>query len=128
MRCKSYVVLPCLVRNLKKVEQARRARREILLGHLAEQEAEPASEQDVLDSLTLTSTPATDIGQALESDEEVAEMLSLVSPADQEVLRLGVLEGLDRDTLAQRLGIAPGTARMRRRNQLRRHTVQADSL
>lgn len=104
----------------KKVEQRKRAYREILLGHLAEQQPQSASEQDVIDRLVSLSETTSDPGQALESDEEVVAMLSLVSPADQEVLRLGVLDELDRETLAQRLGIAPGTARMRLHRALRR--------
>ena len=104
----------------KRVEQAKHGRREISLGHLAEQYPQSDSEEDMLDRLTFISATESDAGQALESDEEVAEMLSLVSPADQEVLRLGVLEDIDRDMLAQRLGIAPGTARMRLHRALHR--------
>lgn len=104
----------------KKVEQAKHARREISLGHLAEQHPQSDSEGDIFDRLTLISEAVSDPGQVLESDEQVAEMLSLVSPADQEVLRLGVLEDIDRDALAQHLGIAPGTARMRLHRALRR--------
>lgn len=104
----------------KKVEQAKRARREISLGHLMVQQPQSEGEADILDRLVSPSETTSDPGQSLESDEEVVAMLSLVSPADQDVLRLGVLEDIDRDTLAQRLGIAPGTARMRLHRAVRR--------
>jgi RNA polymerase sigma factor (sigma-70 family) len=104
----------------KKVELAKHARREISLGRLAAQQPLPISEQDVLDRLMLISEPASDPGHALESDEEIAALLSLVSFADQEVIRLAVLEDLERETLAQRLGIPAGTARMRLHRALRR--------
>ena len=104
----------------KKVEQAKHARREISLVLLAAQQPGPTSEQDVLDRLLSITEIVSDPGQTLESDEEVAVILSLVSPADQEVLRLAVLEDLERETLAQHLGIPAGTARMRPHRALRR--------
>lgn len=97
----------------KKVEQAKRSRREVLLGSLAERQHPPISDQDALDQIIPLTEIASDPGQALESDEQVVVMLSLVSSGDQEVLRLAVLEGLERETLARRLGISAGTARMR---------------
>jgi RNA polymerase sigma factor (sigma-70 family) len=104
----------------KKVAQAKHAHREISLGLLAAQQPRPSSEQDVLDRLLPISETAADPGQTLESDEEVAVILSLVSPADQEVLRLAVLEDLERETLAQRLSIPAGAARVRLHRALRR--------
>jgi RNA polymerase sigma-70 factor (ECF subfamily) len=104
----------------KKVEQAKHARREISLSHLTAQQPSSGSEQDVLDRLMPISETASDPGLELESDEEVAGILSLVSPADQEVVRLAVLEDCERETLAQRLGISAGTARMRLHRALRR--------
>ena len=104
----------------KKVEQAKRARREISLSCLTAQQPSSSSEQDVLDRLVPISETASDPGLALESDEEIAVILSLVSPTDQEVVRLAVLEDCERETLAQRLGIPAGTARMRLHRALRR--------
>jgi RNA polymerase sigma-70 factor, ECF subfamily len=104
----------------KKVEQAKHARRELSLSRLIAQQPSASSEQEVLDRLLPISETASDPGQALESEEEVAVILSLVSPADQEVVRLAVLEDYERETLAQRLGISAGTARMRLHRALRR--------
>lgn len=104
----------------KKVERASFARREVSLGRLTAQQPSFSSEQDVLDRLMPGSATASDPGLALESEEEVAAILSLVSPADQEVVRLAVLEDCEREALAQHLGILPGTARMRLHRALRR--------
>jgi RNA polymerase sigma factor (sigma-70 family) len=107
----------------KKVEQAKHGRREISLGRLRAQHPSPISELEFLDRLLPFSETASGPEQALESDEEVTALLSLVSPADQEVLRLAVLEDLERETLAQRLGIPVGTARMRLHRALHRLRV-----
>jgi RNA polymerase sigma factor (sigma-70 family) len=104
----------------KKVEQAKHARREISLGCLTAEQSSSGSEQDILDRLVPISETASDPGLALESDEEVAVILSLLSRADQEVVRMAVLEDCERETLAQRLGISAGTARMRLHRALRR--------
>jgi RNA polymerase sigma-70 factor (ECF subfamily) len=104
----------------KKAEQAKYARREVSLSQLSARQPSPGSEQDVLDRLMPGSAVAADPGFVLESEEEVAVILSLVSPADQEVVRLAVLEDCARETLARRLGISGGTARMRLHRALRR--------
>jgi RNA polymerase sigma-70 factor (ECF subfamily) len=104
----------------KKVERAKDARREVSLSRLTVQQPSFNSEQDVLDRLMPNSATAPYPGLALESEEEVAAILSLVSPADQEIVRLAVLEDCEREALAQRLGVSPGTARMRLHRALRR--------
>ncbi|MHB8599508.1 MAG: RNA polymerase sigma factor [Ktedonobacteraceae bacterium] len=95
----------------KKVEQAKRVRRELLLGSLSARYPEVASESDMLDLLI----PATVAGpeQAVEADERACEMLSLVSLDDQQVLRLAFLEDFEREALARRLGTTTGAAGMR---------------
>lgn len=105
----------------KKVAQAKHARREISLSRLSTQQSTSSdSEQDILDRLMASSETASDLGLALESKEEVAGILSLLSPGDQEIVRLAVIEGYERDRLAQRLGISVGTVRMRLHRALRR--------
>ncbi|MEO8972795.1 MAG: sigma factor, partial [Ktedonobacteraceae bacterium] len=61
----------------KKVQKAKRAGRELLLGSLSARYPEVASESDLLDMLL----PATVAGpeQTVEADERVSELLSLVS-------------------------------------------------
>jgi RNA polymerase sigma-70 factor (ECF subfamily) len=50
---------------------------------------------------------------ALGDAQEMAGLLSRLEPKDREVLELGVVLELDGQELAERLGIAPGTARQR---------------
>ena len=102
----------------KKVERARRSRREILLGDLARQFPDHMPESDLLDYLL--STPMGDAGQQLESDEQVQIMLAHLSHDDQHILRLAFLEDFDREMLARRLGVSAGTARMRLHRALSR--------
>jgi RNA polymerase sigma-70 factor (ECF subfamily) len=104
----------------KKAEQAKYVRHEVSLSQLTTRQSLPGSEQDLLDTLMLSSATTADPGLTMESEEEVAIILSLVSPADQEVVRLAVLEDCEQETLARRLGISGGTARMRLHRALRR--------
>jgi len=96
----------------KKVEQAKHARREIFLGRLVVQHDGSASEEEILDRI-FPPARESEPGQALESEEEVNAMLSLVSFRDQQMLRLAVIEELNGESLAQRLGISVEAARMR---------------
>lgn len=104
----------------RKVALAKRSRREISLSHLAARQPTSDSDQDILDSLTPLSETTSEPEMALEGAEEVASILSLVSPADQEVVRLAVLDDCEREMLAQRLGISEGAARTRLHRALRR--------
>jgi RNA polymerase sigma factor (sigma-70 family) len=104
----------------KKVAQAKHARRELSLGRLFARQRSFASEQDVLDRLMPATENVADLGLELESDEGVAGILSLLSPADQEIVRLAILEDYERERLAEHLGTSVGTARMRLHRALRR--------
>lgn len=95
----------------KKVEKAKRAGCELLLGSLAVRYPEVASESDMLDLLMPDAVAGPE--QAVEADERACELLSLVSLDDQQVLRLAFLEDFERDALARRLGVTTGTAGMR---------------
>lgn len=91
----------------KRAEQAKH-KAEIPLSILPHdgQEAE-----GVLASLTLPSTLISDgMEQQIEAREQAEYLLSLISANDQEVLRLSIIEGLDGEELAQRLGCAYTTA------------------
>ncbi len=101
----------------RKVEGARRHKREISLNELSTR-AEIVDEYDFFDLVVAHSCPGPE--QALESDEQVTEMLSLVSADDQLVLRLALLHDLNMRSLAQRLDISPGAARVRLHRALHR--------
>ncbi len=95
----------------RKSKEARRCRREVLLGNFSLLNSETESESELLDSIS----HATESGpeQLVESDEQVTALLSLVSEQDQQILRLAFLEDFDRESLAHHLGITNGAARMR---------------
>jgi RNA polymerase sigma-70 factor (ECF subfamily) len=61
-----------------------------------------------------------DVEQNFDSKEVVEAMLARLSPEDQAVVRLAVLEGLEGDAVAIRLGIKPGAARVRLHRALKR--------
>lgn len=102
----------------RKVAQAKRFQHEELLGDLARHHPNLPNEIAVLDHLLplVMTGPA----QIVEANEQVAALLALVSPEDQHILRLAVLEGHQHASLAQELGITPGTARVRLHRALSR--------
>ena len=102
----------------KKVEKAKRAGRELLLSRLSASYPEAGSESDVLDLLIPVAIAGPE--QAVEVDEQVRELLSLVSEDDQQVLRLAFLEDFEREALARRLGVTTGAAGMRLHRALAR--------
>ena len=58
--------------------------------------------------------------QEVEAQEQVHEMLSLVSAEDRHILRLAILYDLDGQVLAHALGVQPSTARSRLHRALAR--------
>lgn len=102
----------------RKVEAAKRYQRELLFSRFSERYPELDSESDLLDQLVPPAPVGTE--QTFEANEQAQALLSLVSAEDQEILRLAILEDVERESLAQRLGITPGTARMRLHRALRR--------
>lgn len=110
----------------RKVEQAKRFQREELLSNVALRYPNLPDEDAVLDLLV----PPVLIGpaQIVEANEQVATLFALISPEDQRVLRLAVLEGHQHTTLAQELGTTPGTARMRLHRALKRLRVAWQTL
>ena len=97
---------------------ATHAHREFSLTLLAARYPDAENEQTLLEQWG----PTTEYGpeQELESNEQAEELLALVSSEDQQVLTLALLEGFEPGALAQRLGTAPGTARMRLHRALTR--------
>lgn len=102
----------------KKVENAKRYQREELLGALVKRYPDLPNESDVLDHIASPTTP--ELAQIVESDEQVTALLALVSPEDQHILRLALLDEYKHQDLAQKLGISTGAARMRLHRALSR--------
>lgn len=63
---------------------------------------------------------AMDILQTAESNQNVTDMLSRLSEADAQVIRLAILHDLDSETVAQHLNITPSAARVRLHRALKR--------
>jgi RNA polymerase sigma-70 factor (ECF subfamily) len=102
----------------RKVEQAKRFQREQLLSDVARRYPGIVDEDTLLDTLVPPAAP--EPAQVIESNEEAAALLALVSPEDQRVLRLAILDGHQHTSLARELGTTPGTARMRLHRALSR--------
>lgn len=102
----------------RKVEEAKRAQREELLGHLARRYPDITDESELLDSLLPPNTlePA----QIVEDDEQVTALLALVSEEDQHILRIALLDEYERKEIANKLGMTPAAARMRLHRALTR--------
>lgn len=98
----------------KRVSLAKRYRFEVLTSGLASETG--MSEGDVLEHLATIAGPE----QAFESNEQVREMLSLVSPEDARILSLIVLYDCDAATVARQLGIRPEAVRVRLHRALQR--------
>ncbi len=78
----------------------------------------PTNESDFFDQFTnLVSRGPED---EIEERERVDEILALVSPGDQEILRLALLHDLNAQTLATVLQVSPGTACVRLHRALNR--------
>lgn len=105
----------------KRTTLTTRTQREFPFTLLAARYPEAESEQALLEQWGPTTEHGLD--QELESNEQAEELLALVSHQDQQVLTLALLEGFEPGALAQHLGIAPGTARMRLHRALSRLRV-----
>jgi RNA polymerase sigma factor (sigma-70 family) len=101
----------------KKAGATKLLQHEFLLSDLASGYS-AISESDFFDQLATFSSPGPE--QAVETHEEVLEILSRASRNDQQVLYLALLHDLDSSRLAQVLGISPGTARVRLHRALNR--------
>ncbi len=112
-----FLAIAANILKRKRAEVARRQQREILVSDISNH-GEEIDEGDFFDQIVSHVQPGPE--QAIEGDEQVVEMLSLVSPGDQEVLRLALLNDLDTSMLARILGVTPGTARVRLHRALTR--------
>lgn len=95
----------------RRVSQAKQARREVSLSSLAARYSEVENESDLLEQLI--SPRDNGLEQEVETREQVASLLALVSKEDQQVIFFALLEDFQRAGLANRLGLSPNTARMR---------------
>ena len=103
----------------KTADAIERQQHEIRLSVLSRRYPGVPGEDDLLDQLIPFSSVSRP-EQEVEADEQASMMLSLVSEEDQQVLRLALLEEVQAEALAQRLGTTIGTARMRLHRALRR--------
>ncbi len=94
----------------KRDEAMKQSRREVLVSDL-QLASDTPGESEFFDSLSNYVQPGPE--GAFEENEQVREMLALVAPDDQKVLRLALLHDLDTCGVARALGITPGTARVR---------------
>lgn len=93
----------------KKVERAKHWRREVPFHQLSSPQATGTS--DLLDTMAMPLYDGPE--QTYIVEEQAQNLLALVSRDDQQILRLAILENFDRESLAQRLGITAGAARVR---------------
>lgn len=64
--------------------------------------------------------PLNDVARDSEANNVAEAMLACCSSEDQTILRLAILEELDGDAIARRLGVPPGTARVRLHRAIKR--------
>lgn len=99
--------------NLVKRRQqdlARRQQREPLVRDLHPDIEAGMSDDELFDWLADIAETMPD---ALELRQDVNQLLAAVSADDAHIVRLAIMNGLDGDSLAAKLGIAPGAARVR---------------
>ncbi|MBV9230794.1 MAG: sigma-70 family RNA polymerase sigma factor [Chloroflexi bacterium] len=104
----------------KKASLMKRHYHEVLLSDLASNfhsNTFQEQDRDFFDQFThLASGPEDEI----EERERVDELLSLVQPGDQEILRLALVHDLDAQALSRVLQVSPGAARVRLHRALNR--------
>jgi len=102
----------------RQAKQIAQNQREPLIRDLYPHTQHDMSEGDLFDQLSQSTNHHPE--RALESDEAVETLLALVSENDQEVIRLAILDDLNGEALAKRLGISAGAARVRLHRALNR--------
>ena len=102
----------------KKAAMAKQYQREVTFGHLATVLPESHNEDELFELIAPFTLDNPD--QDVEANEQASLILSLVSPQDQQILRLAVLHDFEREALARELGITPVAARVRLHRALNR--------
>lgn len=100
----------------RRTNLAKRHRFEVLVSDLASETGIP--EENLLEQLAVSVLTGPE--QAVETQEQVREMLALVSPADAHLLNLMVLHECDANTVGRSLGITPEAVRVRLHRALHR--------
>lgn len=95
---------------------AKRERREPLVRDLFSSLEGELSDAELFDLITEQAAQ----GSSLETDEWINDLLAILMPDEQQLVKLAVLYDLKGETLAQELGIKPSTARMRLHRALRK--------
>lgn len=102
----------------RQASQSTQNRREPLIRDLYPNTHHDFNEDDLFDRLTRSHQHNPEV--RFESNETVEHLLSLVSDADQQVIRYAILDDLNGEALAKRLGISAGAARVRLHRALNR--------
>lgn len=102
----------------RQVRQSTQNQREPLIRDLYPNTHHDFTEDDLFDQLSRNSRHNPE--SRVESQDTVEQLLSLVSDVDQQVIRLAVLDELNGEALAKRLGISAGAARVRLHRALNR--------
>jgi RNA polymerase sigma factor (sigma-70 family) len=102
----------------KKVEFAKRSRREVWIGELAKVQPESLHDDELFDQITAGTCAGPE--QEIAANEQAAWLLSLVSPEDRQILWLAFLYGFEREALAEQLGVTSVAARVRLHRALKR--------
>lgn len=102
----------------RQVARATSSRREPAMGDLYADAHADAHDGELFDRLAALVSPGPE--EAVEANEQAAQLLALVSPEDRRVLQLAILYDLDGEQLAQALGITPVAARVRRHRAMNR--------
>ncbi len=100
----------------KQAELARLNRREPLVRDLYP--GDEPSDDEVFEWVAAYAD--TDLSGTLETAAAVDDLLAGLAPEDAQIVRLGILSGLDGDALARELGVTPGAARVRLHRALNR--------
>lgn len=104
------------VMQRRRATMAKRYRFEVLVSDLVSTAEIP--EEELLEQLAVSKLAGPE--QAFETQEQVQEMLSLVSSEDARLLNLMVLHECDAATVGHHLGITPEAVRVRLHRALRR--------
>jgi RNA polymerase sigma factor (sigma-70 family) len=113
-----FLAIAANVIKRKRTSRARRGQREFTTATVT---GEQISESDFFDQVNNFVHPSPE--HEVEARSQVEEMLSLVAPEDQRILRLAFLQDLDTQSLALALRITAGTARVRLHRALQRARI-----
>ena len=101
----------------RRASQARHYKHEVSLSDL-EAGSGVGNEGEMFDLIMKRTASSPE--QLLEVQEQVNEILALVSAKDAHILHLAIIDNVHTELLAQKLGVQPGTARVRLHRALQR--------